>query len=404
MSTDDIFGISMSTTASQPISSRSTAALAVAGTLDTKAAEVEFLVAAATARGLATTTIDLAPAQWVPVNDQDSRADVMAAAADRIADDLLRRHRDGTLAGLVAVGGATGAALIAPALKRLPLGLPKVLVSAIAAGDTAPYVETTDTVLVAPIVDFVGRSAYGDVALERAAAIAAALIAEGTPYPDARATHIAVSAFGVTSSLVERLGSELEADGIQLAVFSANGSGGRGFERFIGERRVFGAFDITTSEIADEVCGGMLSAGSGRLTAAAASGVPQAVLPGGVDFLNFGSVATVPDRYAQRARIEHTSTVTLVRTSAEDNRRIARTMAQRLNGAKAPATFVVPLKGFSAVSAPDAPFWDPEADAAFLDELTDVFDGEIRTVDAPINSAEVAAELVRISDGWEQTP
>jgi uncharacterized protein (UPF0261 family) len=393
----------MSTPVQPSTSSASTPVLAVAGTLDTKGAEVEYLIACAAARGLATATIDLTPAEWVAVDGHESRADLMAAAAERIADDLVRRHRDGRLAGLVAVGGATGAALIAPALKALPLGVPKVLVSAIAAGDTAPYVEATDSVLVAPIVDFVGRSAYGDAALERAAAIAAGLIADGAPYPDAGATHIAVSAFGVTSGLVARLGAQMQAEGIQLAVFSANGSGGRGFERFVGEGRVFGAFDITTSEIADEVCGGVLSAGSGRLTAAGAAGVPQVVLPGGIDFINFGAVATVPDRYAERARIEHTSTVTLVRTSAEDNRAIARAMAERLNRATAHAMVLVPLQGFSAVSGPGAPFADSDADAAFLEELTDLFDGEIRTVDAQINSAEVADELVRISHQWEQS-
>jgi uncharacterized protein (UPF0261 family) len=326
----------------------------------------------------------------------------LAAAADAIAAELVRRHARGELAGVMAVGGATGSALVAPTLKRLPLGVPKVLVSPIVAGDTAPYIETTDTVLVAPIVDFVGRSAYADAALERAVTIMAALVADVAPYPDGSRTHIAATAFGVTSDLVERLAGHLAREGKCLAVFSANGSGGRAFERFVSERRVLGAFDITTSELADELCGGVLSAGNSRMTAAARAGVPQVVLTGAVDFLNFGAQASVPDRYAQRPRIEHTATVTLVRTNEADNRTIARAMAERLNRANAPVTVVVPLRGFSAVSEPDAPFWNPDADHAFLETLTDAFHGDVRTVDAPLNSDDVAAEILSASAEWEQ--
>jgi uncharacterized protein (UPF0261 family) len=377
--------------------------VAIAGTLDTKSNEVRHLVRAAEARGLVTRTVDMTPALWSPAETYRSRADVMAAAADGIAAELLRLSGRGELDGLIAIGGATGSALIAPALKRLPLGVPKLLVSPITTGDTAPYVETTDTVLVAPIVDFVGRSAYADQALERAAAIAEALIGFGSDYPDGSETHVGVTAFGVTSELVDLLGSRLAPEGTQLAVFSANGSGGRAFERFVREHRVFGAFDVTTSEIADEVCGGVLSAGSSRLTGAGSAGLPQVVLPGGIDFLNFGAKNSVPAAYAGRRQIEHTSNVTLVRTSADDNRRIAQTMASRLIRATAPVTIIVPLRGFSAVSEPGAPFSDPEADAAFLDALTDAFDGDIRTVDAPLNSKEVAAEILGVAAGWEQT-
>lgn len=375
--------------------------IAILGTLDTKESELDFLSRCVRARSARPLIVDTTPLRWVSDSASYSRAELMSAAGIQIADDLIPRFQQGEFAGVIVIGGATGSALGIATIQRLPLGVPKVLVSPIVAGDTLPYVDTTDLILVSPIVDFVGRSAYADEALERAASIAAALVAEHRVYPDAASNHIGVTAFGVTSPLVQRLGQALANEGTRVAVFSANGVGGRSFERFVDEGRVFGAFDVTTSELADELFGGVLSAGATRLTAAATNHVPQVVLPGALDFINFHAESSVPEHLSSRPRIAHTASVTLVRTSTQENVLLAKTVADRLRPGLDATSVVLPLRGFSILSERGGPFWDPIADAAFIETLESELRGAALTrVDAPINSDAVCHAVLEASGPW----
>ncbi|HLS91772.1 MAG TPA: Tm-1-like ATP-binding domain-containing protein [Limnochordia bacterium] len=376
----------------------------VIGTMDTKQEEIRYLCSRLEELGLGAEIVDSTPAQWMTLEEgRSSRDEVMRLAAARIAEHVQALAAQGQADGVVAIGGASGAALAAPALQSLPLGFPKVLVSPVASGDTAPYVDTSDVVLIPPIVDFVGLNAYAQRALDSAAVTLAALIERYQPYPDAGASTLAATAFGVTSPLVSLLHERLKAEGLRQAVFVCNGTGGRAYERFVAEGRVFGAFDVTTSELADELFGGVLSAGPARLTTAARLGVPQVVLPGAMDFINFGPVETVPEVFRDRPIIRHTPQVTLVRTSPEENERLAQTMAQRLRAGGGSLTIVVPLRGFSKVSEPGRPFYDPKADRAFLDTLVrELGSDPIITVDAPLNSDEVAAAVLKASEPWRR--
>lgn len=374
----------------------------VLGTADTKGEEVEFLAAALASKGLEVEVIDMTPAQWLkPGDDTSSRSRVMEQAAARIAEAVEARVEAGEAGGVIAIGGASGAALASPALQRLPLGFPKVLISPVVSGETTAYIDTSDVVMVPPVVDFAGLNAYAERALETAATTLFALMQQAAPYPDARASTLAVTAFGVTTPLVEMIGRSLKETGVRQAVFSCNGTGGRAYERFIAEGRVFGAFDLTTSELADEMLGGVLAAGPTRLTSASRRGVPQVVLPGAMDFINFGRFETVPEHLRDRPIVRHTPEVTLVRTSADENERLGRLMAERLKAGGGPFTVIVPLKGFSLLSEPGKPFYDPQADEALLEALREELgDDHVLTVDAPINSVEVANEVLRVSEPW----
>jgi uncharacterized protein (UPF0261 family) len=376
--------------------------IVVIATLDTKGEEASVLGAELTRKGLEPLILDSAPWRWSESSADRERATVVAEAGDAIAVEVERLHAEGAIAGAVVLGGATGAALGCPSFARLPLGFPKVLVSPVVCGETSEYVGTADAVLVAPVVDFVGRNAYADHALTRAAALVAALVDEGGSYPQEPRTHLAVTAFGVTSPLVARLQELLSADGLRATVFSANGAGGDAYERFLAERLVIGGVDVTTSELADELCGGVLPAGPERLRTAARLGMPQVVLPGGIDFINFRDPESVPARYSDRAQVRHTPTVTLVRTDASENEALGRTIAARLDDAKRPATVIVPLGGFSSLSVAGGPFFDPEADRAFLEALRKSLPGRHRLAEiaAPINSDAVAGAIVEEVSAW----
>lgn len=376
----------------------------VIGTMDTKGAEIEFLAARLRDEGLTVKIIDATPARWLKDDDGiDSRDEAIATTAARIAAQLQSFVAEGAVGGAIAIGGASGAALAAPALQTLPLGMPKVLVSPVVSGETTPYIGTSDVVMIPPIIDFVGLNAYAERTLTTAAITLAALMGRWRPYPDASASTLAVTAFGVTSPLVEKLGKLLAAEQTKQAVFAANGIGGRSYERFVDEGKVFGAFDVTTSELADEMLGGVLSAGTPRLTTAVRRCVPQVVLPGAMDFINFGPFDTVPYHLQKRPIVRHTPAVTLVRTSPEENERLGTRMAERLRTGDGEFTIVVPLRGFSLVSEPGKPFHDPKADGALLYALRkELGDDVIITVDAPLNSAEVAETILDVSAAWRR--
>lgn len=375
----------------------------VLATQDTKRQESDFLCERLAARGVRFGVIDTTPTRWIDDSSHETtRAELMETAGCAIArqvGDLVQR---GECAGIVIIAGASGAALTREVLRRAPYGLPKILLSPVVSGDVTSYIGTSDTILVPPVVDFTGRNAYVDFVLDRAATLLAGLLKTDTDFPKSPETHFAATAFGVTSPLLAQLEPRVRAEGLHLATFSTNGVGGQAFERFLQHGLVGGAFDLTLSELADELCGGVLSAGPQRATSAAALGVPQVVAPGGLDFVNFGPPATVPEKLKSRKYVTHTSSVTLLRTSAEENAELAGIVAGRLNGATNDNTvLILPRKGFSRLSGPGGPFWDPEADDAFIQTVrAELRDIEIVDVEANINDAATATAVLQASEDW----
>lgn len=393
-------------------------AVVIATTLDTKSAETRLLTDALGSQGLDTILIDcgiLGEPKLRP--DIDAREVAALAGAD--IDDL-RRNRDRAAAlqtmmrglsacierlyeqklvrGFLAMGGGTNTALASAAFEQLPFGVPKLLVATTVSGDTSRIVGPKDVVLIHSVIDILGVGSYLQDLLHRAAAVMGALIREAESVPTrASAPCVGITAFGSTTPAANAAFDLLSAAGNEVLTFHARGSGGRAAEAFMRNGRIQLMLDLTTTEIADEVVGGTMSAGPTRMDAAVEMGLPQVLLPGAVDMVNFGPRETIPGKFADRLFLQHTPMTTLMRTSAEELARIARYMAGKLERATAPTIFVIPMRGFSAYDAPDAPFFDPEADAAFVQALESSLrsDIPILKIDAHINDPAVAELAVR---------
>ncbi|WP_111604881.1 Tm-1-like ATP-binding domain-containing protein [Streptomyces sp. Amel2xB2] len=319
----------------------------------------------------------------------------MAAGARAVAEDLYARGR---LSGALALGGSGGSSIAATVLQALPLGVPKLLVSTMAAGDVSAYVGTSDVTLMYSVVDVAGVNSVSRQVLANAAGAIAGM---ATAYDARRAAAaapedkplVAATMFGVTTPAVDTARRRLEQLGYEVLVFHATGSGGRTMESLVADGHLAGVLDLTTTEIADEVGGGVLSAGPDRLTAAAAAGVPQVVSLGALDMVNFGPASTVPQRFEGRTLLVHNEAVTLMRTNAAECAEIGAVLGTKLAASTGPAALFVPRGGFSAVDAPDGPFWDPEADAACIGAALDALDGsavEIVDTERNVNDTEFA--------------
>jgi uncharacterized protein (UPF0261 family) len=363
--------------------------VAVLGALDTKGAEFAYLREQLVRAGVVPLVVDVGVIGEPAFAPDIGAAEVAAAggadlAALRAANDrgaalaamaagavvvLRRLYDEGRVAGAIGMGGSGGSSVIAAAMRALPVGVPKLLVSTLAAGDTRPYVGTRDITLMPSVVDVAGLNRISRRIFANAAgAIAGMVGGEVAPSTEDRPL-IAASMFGNTTPCVDRARAALEARGYEVLVFHATGTGGRTMESLIADGFIAGVLDITTTEWADEVCGGVLSAGPERLDAAAMTGVPQVVVPGCIDMANFGPRATVPERYADRVLYEWNPTVTLMRTTPEENARMGEIFAAKLNRATGPVAVLIPLKGFSMLDSPGERFWDPQADAAFIQAL-----------------------------------
>ena len=330
---------------------------------------------------------------------ESGRAGALDVMGSAVGDEVARLHAAGRLDALVAIGGSGAGTVFAAAAPRLPFGVPKVLASTVVAGDTRGYLQGMDAVLVYPVVDVEGLNCVLRDVLWRTAATAAALARayRAAPAPDpAPGGHVAMTMFGITTRCVSAVRERLEADGTEVSVFHANGTGGATLERLVAEGRVDAVLDITTTELADLVAGGTLSAGPDRLTAAATHDIPQVVVPGALDTVNFGARESVPERFAERTLHRHNEHVTLMRTDPAENARLGELVAHRVGAAPATSTVVLPMGGFSELDAPGMPFWSPEADAAFRDALREHLDPAVRVVESPenVNDAGFAELLV----------
>lgn len=397
------------------------------GTLDTKAEEVGFVRDLLRAAGLETLVIDVgtgtepgfapditreavlraAGTTLAEVAARGDRGDAVAAAARGAAEVVAGLCEAGRVEGVFALGGSAGTSIGAAAVQTLPLGVPKVLVSTLASGQTRPYVGGSDLILVPAVCDLAGLNRITRTVLTNATNALIGMIAGRRAQPildDAARPVVTATMFGVTTPCVTAARRELEATGLEVVVFHATGVGGRAMEALIRAGRVSAVLDLTTTELADEVAGGVMSAGPDRLHAAVAAGLPQVLSVGAVDMVNFGPPETVPECYRGRLLHRHNPQVTLMRTTADENREIGRRIAGALRTARAATVVLLPLGGVSALDAPGRPFHDPAADsvlfATIRDELSDHPQVEIIELDAHINdpafASRAAQELIRV--------
>jgi uncharacterized protein (UPF0261 family) len=276
-------------------------------------------------------------------------------------------------------------------MRALPLGVPKVLVSTVAAGDTRPYVGTKDLTMMYSVVDIAGVNRISARVLANAAGAVIGMVETSAPAVQERPI-IAASMFGNTTPCVDRARAALEAAGFEVLVFHATGAGGMTMESLIADGYVDAVLDVTTTEWADELCGGVFSAGPTRLEAAARAGIPQVVAPGCLDMVNFWAPDTVPPQYSARKLFRWNPNVTLMRTNIDENRELGRILAGKINQSTGPVTVLLPLKGLSQLDSEGKEFWWPEADAALFETLREGLRPEIPvvTLDANINDPQFA--------------
>ncbi len=364
------------------------ASIVIIGALDTKGAEVEFVKQQIERRGHHTLVIDSGVLGEPAFRAEVTRQDVAAAAgADlaRLASDndrgraviamtegvraiVQRLHREGRLDAIIGMGGGAGTTVGTAAMRALPLGIPKVMVSTLASGDTRPFVGVKDIVMVPSIVDISGLNGIARGVFTRAAAAVCGMVEAEVPPGDDQPT-ITASMFGNTTKCVERARTHFEAAGYELLVFHAVGSGGMTMESLIEAGEVDGVFDATLTEWADELLGGVMSAGPTRLDAAAKTGTPAVYAPGCVDIVNFWEPESVPEALRSRRLYHHNAKQTLVRTDIEDNAKLGKIFAEKFNASTGPVAVYLPLKAVSVISEPGGPYHWPEADAALFDTL-----------------------------------
>jgi uncharacterized protein (UPF0261 family) len=392
--------------------------VAMLGTLDSKGAEYAFLKKQIEAQDVATLVIDAGvladppfrpdvPASEVAkagggdlaalkaANDRGNAVATMARGAAVIVKKL---YDKGRIHGIVAMGGGGGTTLGSIAMQGLPVGVPKLLISTVASGDTSAYVGVKDVTMTPSIVDISGINRLSSRILTNAAGAIAGMVKAEEPKRASDKPLIAATMFGVTTACVTKARELLEKAGYEVLVFHAVGSGGRTMEELIRGGFVAGVLDMTTTELADELAGGVLSAGPHRLEAAGESAVPQVVSAGALDMVNFGARDTVPQKYADRKFYQHNPLVTLMRTTAEENAELGKIIAAKLNRAKGPTIFLLPKKGVSAIDVEGKPFYDAAADATLFDALRKNLGKNVTLVemDTDINDAAFAAKAVEL--------
>ena len=366
------------------------ASVVLLGTLDTKGPEYEFLrdrihefgcdVILVDAGVMSASAAADVSADDVAAAAGESRA-ALAAAHDRgpavavmtrgATEVVKRLFAEGRLNGILGVGGSGGSSIVAAAMQALPVGVPKMLVSTMASGDTRPYMGTSDIAMMYSVVDISGINGLSEKILTNAAAgiagmaaASAAFVSKITPKP-----LIGATMFGVTTPCVTTAREWLEAHGYEVLVFHATGAGGQSMEALEKSGFITGVLDATTTELADELIGGVLSAGPDRLEMAGSLGLPQVVSLGALDMCNFGPRETVPAQFNDRNLYVHNSTVTLMRTTEAECAELGRIIARKLNAAKGPLTVFIPLGGISMIATEGGPFYDAAADAALIREL-----------------------------------
>jgi len=386
------------------------ATIAVLGTLDTKAEEHAFVAEIITQRGHIPLLIDvgsLKPAGVVPdisreeiaeaagveMRDLDDRGKAVETMGKGAASIVVKLMAEGGINGIISLGGGGGTSIGTMAMRALPIGFPKLMVSTLAASESVPeYLGVKDVTMMPSIVDVAGLNRISRKIFTNAAGAICGMV-ESTPTPSINEKPIIVaSMFGNTTECVTHAKSILETEGYEVLVFHATGTGGRTMESLIETGMVSGVLDITTTEIADELAEGILSAGPNRLMAAALNGIPTIIAPGCLDMVNFGAMESIPKKYEGRTFYEHNPQVTLMRTTPAESAELGRILAEKANLSIGPVTLLFPRRAISIISAKGQPFQDPEADTALLESIRDNLREGIRLIemDRAINDPEFA--------------
>ena len=297
--------------------------------------------------------------------DRGLAIEVMAKGVAKVAEEL---YQQGQIDGVLAMGGSAGTAIGTAAMRALPVGLPKVMVSTVASGDVKPYVGTKDVVMMPSVVDVAGINRISGRIYANAAGAVVGMVETAAPTIEEKAL-VAASMFGNTTPLVDRCRATLEREGYEVLVFHATGTGGRTMENLIDAGYIDGVLEVSPTEWADELVGGVLTAGPNRLDAAAARGAPQVIVPGCLDMVNFWARDTVPAKFNDRLFYQWNPNVTLMRTTPAENARLGRILAQKANSSSGPVAFFLPLQGVSMLDAPGKEFWWPEANQALYDVI-----------------------------------
>jgi uncharacterized protein (UPF0261 family) len=302
--------------------------------------------------------------------DLGDRGKALAAMMAGATTLVARWHREGKIDGILGMGGGSGTSIASAVMRGLPFGVPKVMISTMAGGEVGRYVGTKDIAMLNSVTDIMGLNPILRRILTNGVGAVVGMVeaADRTIEPEGEPSKktVAITAFGVTTRAAMRCHTLLEAAGFNTMVFHANGTGGRAMEELIAQGAIDGVLDLTTTELADELCGGKLSAGPHRLEAAGARGLPQVVLPGAMDMVNFGPPETVPPKYTERRLYRHSPTTTLMRTTVDENRILGRWVGEKLANATGPSVLLLPLLGFSEYDREGGVFYDPEADGAFM--------------------------------------
>ena len=382
------------------------------GTLDTKGAEYQYLRDRLKLSGVKTLLVDVGTLEPPLAEPDISRHEVAAAAgvdldaltaardrgravsvmADAAAIVVKQLFQDGRCDGVLAAGGSGNTAIATKAMRALPVGVPKLMVSTMAAGNTRDYIGASDIALMASVTDIAGINSISARILANAAAAMAGMVNSPPVELGAHRPLIAATMFGVTTPSVTAAREELERRGYEVVTFHATGAGGRAMEALVESGFVTGVLDITTTELADELVGGVLSAGPDRLEMAGKLGVPQVVSVGALDMVNFGARDTVPPQFESRNLYVHNPSVTLMRTTPAESAELGRQIAKKLSAARGPVALFIPLRGVSAISGEGGPFYDAAADKALFSALRENVgkNVEMHEVDANINDPEFA--------------
>ncbi len=386
------------------------ATIAILGTMDTKGEEHAFVAEQIRRRGHQVLVIDVGTlgepflkpditrqevaaasgvdlATIAPAQDRGAAVQMMSEGAPIILSRLAEARR---VAGVISLGGGGGTAIGTAAMRALPIGFPKLMVSTLASGNTAQYVGVKDIVMFPSIVDIAGLNRISRQILTRAAGAICGMVESVSAIQPPASTEkpiIAASMFGNTTDCVQTARKILESAGYEVLIFHATGTGGRTMESLIETGLVAGVLDITTTEWADELVGGFLSAGPTRLEAAARHGIPAIVAPGCLDMVNFHGPESVPAQFKARTFYQHNPQVTLMRTTPDECAQLGKIIAEKLNHSTAPVTLLLPLKAISVISAPGQKFHDPSADAALFASLKTTLrpDIEVIEIDCAIN-------------------
>jgi uncharacterized protein (UPF0261 family) len=339
----------------------------------------------------------LAGTSLAAMRQRNDRGEAVKAAAKGVTRLISDLHARGEVAGILGLGGSAGTIIGTSAMRALPIGVPKVMVSTLASGTVRQFVGDKDIIMINSIVDILGINRISRPILTNAARAVAGMVAmPERPSSVSDRPLIAITMFGVTTQCVMRAKEQVEKAGYETLVFHATGNGGQAMETLISEGLIAGVLDLTTTELADEACGGFLTAGPDRLTAAGKAGVPQLVSVGALDMVNFYAPDTVPAKYKGRKFYPHNPVVTLMRTNPEENARIGADLGRKVAAAKGPKAILLPKKGLSAIDAAGQPFDDPEARRALYAAIRDHARGvEIVELDHHINDPEFADAAVR---------